>query len=103
MAVGSAYLFSPLSSGGASTDIPQMTSKFVEIVPLVHRQGNSIPLAPRVTGIRAMDHFPMSAFGYKRTLWDRASNVRFTPNSRHQKLGVRFQPNYVCSTPNSGH
>ncbi len=26
-----------------STDIPQMTSKFVEIVPLVHRQGNSIP------------------------------------------------------------
>ncbi len=24
------------------TDIPQMTSKFVEIVPLVHRQGNSI-------------------------------------------------------------
>ena len=24
------------------TDIPQMTSKFVEIVPLVHRQGNGI-------------------------------------------------------------
>ncbi len=28
------------------TDIPQMTSNFVEIVPLFHRQGNCIPLQP---------------------------------------------------------
>ncbi len=27
------------------TDIPQMTSKFVEIVPLIHRQVNGIPFA----------------------------------------------------------
>ncbi len=27
-------------------DIPQMTFKFMEIVPLFHRQGNCIPFAP---------------------------------------------------------
>ena len=27
----------------------------------------------------------MSAFGYKRTLWDRASNVRSSPESGHRQ------------------
>ncbi len=31
--------------GGILSDIPQMTSKFVEIVPLIHRQVNGIPFA----------------------------------------------------------
>ncbi len=26
-----------------------------------------------------------SAYGYKRTLWDRVSNVRFTSESRHSR------------------
>jgi len=45
-------------TGPYQTDIPQMTSKFVEIVPLVHRQGNSIPFAAML----------MSACDPKRTL-----------------------------------
>ena len=31
--------------GSLSTDIPQMTSKFAEIVPRPHLQGNSVPIA----------------------------------------------------------
>ncbi len=32
----------------------------------------------------------MSASGYKRTLWGRASNVRFTPESGHSEAQERF-------------
>ncbi len=43
----------------------------------------------------------MSAFGYKRTLWGRPSNVRFTPESRHSDstalCGPRL-PERRCAT-----
>ncbi len=38
----------------------------------------------------------MSAYGYKRTLWGRASNVRFTPESGHCQRKI-------VSVPESGH
>jgi hypothetical protein len=48
----------------------------------------------------------MSASGYKRTLWDRASNVRFTPESGHsdrqERFGLKKRTLNVCFTPNSG-
>ncbi len=40
-----------------STDIPQMTSKSVEIVPPFHRQGNGIPSA----AIRPLGHAASAA------------------------------------------
>ena len=49
----------------------------------------------------------MSACGYKRTLWDRASNVRFTPVSGHseaqERLGLKKRALDVRFTPKSGH
>ncbi len=49
----------------------------------------------------------MSASGYKRTLWGRPSNVRFTPNSGHsvaqERVGLKKRTLNVCFAPNSGH
>ena len=39
--------------GVLSTDIPHIPSKFVEIVPLSHRQGNCIPYAARASFLSA--------------------------------------------------
>ncbi len=48
----------------------------------------------------------MSAYGYKRTLWDRAPNVRFTPESGHsqaqERFGLKKQTLDVRLTPNFG-
>ena len=41
----------------------------------------------------------MSVNGYKRTLLGRVSEVRFTPNSRHEKWYVRFRADFVRFTP----
>ncbi len=38
----------------------------------------------------------MSASGYKRTLWGRALNFRFTPDNRHSNRHFRFRIVFVC-------
>ncbi len=49
----------------------------------------------------------MSAYGYKRTLWDRASNVRFTPESGHsdaqERVGLKKRTLDVRFAPESRH
>ena len=49
-----------------------------------------------VPGTDAIFRRRMSASGYKRTLWGRASNVRFTPESGHYRRKI-------ASVPESGH
>ncbi len=44
----------------------------------------------------------MSLVGYKRTLWGRALNFRFTPESRHSNRHFRFRIVFVCVAPSSG-
>ena len=48
----------------------------------------------------------MSAYGYKRTLWGSALNVRFTPESRHseaeERFGLKKRTLDVRFTPKSG-
>jgi hypothetical protein len=38
----------------------------------------------------------MTGNGYKRTLWRRALNFRFTPDSRHSNRHFRFRIVFVC-------
>ena len=44
----------------------------------------------------------MTAYGYKRTLWGRALNFRFTTDSRHSNRHFRFPIVFVCFWGTSG-